>query len=256
MPETRNPHSDYYELTGADYDALHVHQGDEHYLALAYLSTIIDLVGATSVLDVGSGTGRAIEYIRRRHPGVKVVGLEPEPELRRVAFQERGVPADCIVDGSGENLPFADDSFDVVCEFGVLHHVKKSRTVVKEMMRVARKAVAISDENRFAYGTWLGRWMKIALWQVGLFEGVYRIVTRGKGYRYSQNDGVAYSYSVFDSINELSGWGDRLVMVTLDRNVTAPMATARHTIFQPILSSFRMMVVAVRDLRSPITPHS
>jgi SAM-dependent methyltransferase len=247
MPKIVDPHTGYYCKTGANYDALHVHEGDEHYLALAYLSTVIDLVGATSVLDVGAGTGRAIEYLRRRHPGIKILGIEPEPELRRVASQEKGIPEDYIVEGSGEKLPFDDGSFDVVCEFGVLHHVKQSKSVVKEMIRVARKAVALSDENRFAYGSWLGRWTKIALCHFGLFAAFYRIATRGRGYRYSENDGVAYSYSVFDSINELAAWGDRLLMVTLDRNATAPTAPPRPTVFQPILSSFRMMAVAIRD---------
>ena len=205
----------------------HVHEGDEHYLALAYLSTIIDLVGAiTLILDVGAGTGRAVEYLKARYPGITVLGLEPEAELRRVAVQEKGIPADSIVEGNGVDLPFADGSFDVVCELGVLHHVKASRVVVKEMMRVARKAVALSDENRFAYGGWFGRWTKIALCHLGLFEAFYRVFTGGKGYRYSEGDGVAYSYSVFDSVNELSAWGDRMVMVTLDRNATAPTATA------------------------------
>jgi SAM-dependent methyltransferase len=237
----------YYQRTGSNYDTLHVHEGDEHYLALTYLSSIIDLVGATSVLDVGAGTGRALEYLRRRYPGMRVLGLEPEPELRRIAVQEKGIPADSLVEGNGEKLPFSDGSFDVVCEFGVMHHVKQSRVVVKEMMRVARKAVALSDENRFAYGNWVGRWVKIALCHLGLFDALYWVVTRGKGHRYSEGDGLAYSYSVFDSINELSAWGDRLVMVTLDRNATAPATTTRSTVFQPILSSFRMMVVAVRD---------
>ena len=150
--------------------------------------------------------------------------------------------------GRGSRFRFRMASSTWFFELGVLHHVKRSRLVVAEMMRVARKAVAMSDENRFAYGSPFGRWTKVFLWKLGLFDAFYHVVTGGKGYRFTEGDGVAYSHSVFDSINELSAWGDRMVMVTLDRNSTAPNAAANSTLFHPLMSSFRMMVVSIRDM--------
>ena len=40
-------------------------------------------------------------------------------------------------------LAFPDRSFDLVCEFAVLHHVARPGTVIDEMNRVASRMIAI-----------------------------------------------------------------------------------------------------------------
>jgi len=239
--------ADYYANTAADYERWHVRDHDQNFVALRYISSLIHLLGATSILDVGSGSGRAVRFLMREHPELKIAGIEPVDALRAVA-EERGVPPGVIIGGSGQSLPYPDQSFDIVCELSVLHHVKKPEAVVREMMRVARVAVIVGDENRFAHGSMAQRLLKLFLCKVGLFPAFYWLKTKGKGYRYSEGDGVAYSYSVFDAVPLLSAWGDRLIMVTLDRNVTDPDFQPVHCTLQPILSSFRMMVASVRDM--------
>jgi len=80
--------SDYYQKTAAQYDRWHVQEGDQHFVALNYLSHLMKAIGATSVLDVGTGTGRAIRYISERLPDVKIVGIEPDAALRKIAVNE------------------------------------------------------------------------------------------------------------------------------------------------------------------------
>jgi ubiquinone/menaquinone biosynthesis C-methylase UbiE len=60
-------------------------------------------------------------------------------------------------------LPFRDASFDVVYEFAVLHHVLNPGGVVKVMLRVASKAVFISDSNRFGQGSRTKKLIKLLL---------------------------------------------------------------------------------------------
>jgi hypothetical protein len=120
------------------------------------------------------------------------------------------------------------------------------------MLRVARKAVVLSDENRFAYGSFPERLAKLALCKTGLFPAFYWLKTGGKGYRYSEGDGIAYSYSVFDALPQFSKWADRTIMIPLDRNALKPTYENKvSTLFQPILTSFHLMLMAVRDI-SPI----
>ena len=57
-----------------------------------------------------------------------------------------------LIAGTGDKLPFDNNSIDVVCEFAVLHHVPKSRLVLDEMCRVARQMVVISDCNFVGQG--------------------------------------------------------------------------------------------------------
>jgi ubiquinone/menaquinone biosynthesis C-methylase UbiE len=231
---------EYYERTAHSYDADHVRDGDEHYAALRLISGYFDLLGVSSVLDVGCGTGRGLKYFLRERPGLTVHGVEPVAGLIAQAKKGNSIPTDLITEGYGEALPFADRSFDAVFECGVLHHVKDPNRIVREMMRVSRKAVFLSDENRFAHGSVLSRWVKLALCKAGLFRFAYWLKSLGKGYRFSEGDGVAYSYSVFDSCEMLSEWADRVFVVPTDE-------VKASSLFHPLMTSFHVLLCAIRD---------
>ena len=184
-------------------------------LALSWLSGLIAHHGATTVLDIGSGTGRAPLYLQRHHPQLNVLGVEPSAELRAIGHAA-GIAVDALVDGDATALPYADGSFDIVCEFGVLHHVADPRRVVEEMLRVARLGVFISDDNHFAAGSPLNRLAKRTLDAVGLWKAAYRLRSGGKGYRISDGDGLSYPYSVFDDLAVLRSTCDLVQMANMD----------------------------------------
>jgi ubiquinone/menaquinone biosynthesis C-methylase UbiE len=231
---------EYYERTAHRYDADHVRDGDEHHVALEHMSGLVDYLGISSILDVGCGTGRGLKYFLRSKRGIIVHGVEPVGVLIERAVNSNSIPADSITEGFGEALPFADESFDAVFECGLLHHVAEPERIVREMMRVSRKAVFLSDENRFAHGNVLSRWAKLALWKTGLFKLAYRLKTWGKGYRFSEGDGPAYSYSAFDSIEMLSEWANRVFVVPTDD-------IEESGLFHPLMTSFHVLLCAIRD---------
>jgi SAM-dependent methyltransferase len=183
-------------VTARHYDRTHVHEGDEHFFALAFLCGALDFLKAESVLEIGAGTGRALAYLEERAPNVRRMGVEPVAELRAIAF-DKGISRDELIEGDGLNLPFAAGSFDVTCAFGVLHHVRDHRRVVEEMLRVAHKAIFISDGNNFGQGRPLVRVIKQGLNAIRAWKVANFIKTRGKGYQITPGDGLAYSYSVF-----------------------------------------------------------
>ena len=76
----------YYRETSSSYESQHCGASGEHEVALAVLSGFIDLFRVRSVLDVGSGTGRALRFLKPRHPGVQFVGIEPVDELRAIGL--------------------------------------------------------------------------------------------------------------------------------------------------------------------------
>jgi len=230
----------YYARTGGHYDELHVAEGDEHYEALAYVSESVTQLGLASLLDLGSGTGRALAYLRSRHPQLKLTGVEPVPELLELALARPELEQGDIVNGSGERLPFADGSFDAVAEFGVLHHVAEPGAVVAEMMRVARRAVFLSDTNRFGYGRYPMRLVKLALYRAGLWRGADWLHNGGHAYRVTDDDGLFYSYSVYDSYRQLAAWADRVVLI--------PTRPATGLSWQhPLLTTTHILLSAFRD---------
>lgn len=230
---------EYYECMANSYDDMHVDPRDEHYRALQYISCFLTLSGVSSVLDVGCGTGRGLRYFLQNYPHIRVNGVEPVKSLVEQATHRNAVPPSCIVRARGEVLPFAENSFDASCELGVLHHVRQPAQVVREMMRVSKKAIFLSDENRFAHGTRLVRLAKLGLYKLGIFRGAYLLKTLGRGYRFSREDGLAYSYSVFDSFELLSTWADTIILVPTD--IGKPQSW-----FHPLMTSFHVLLCAFR----------
>ena len=190
---------DYYAKTAAAYERLHVRQEDEHFVALAWLGGLLRHHDVTSVLDVGSGTGRALRYIKQHYPDIRVVGIEPSAELRAVGHAS-GLSQTELCDGDATRLGYESGSFDLVCEFGILHHIAKPRSAVREMLRVARTGIFISDDNHFGNGSSTARLAKRALNFFGLWKSAYLLRTGGKGYRISEGDGLSYPYSVFEDL--------------------------------------------------------
>lgn len=200
----------YYERTADRYDDQHVRDGDEHGVALEFAAAIMSSLGVRSVLDVGAGTGRAG---RRLRPAFQVTELEPVQSLLAQAAAANGSSRLRQVRGSGYQMPFPDESFDAVCETGTLHHVRRPSWVVEEMLRVARKAVFLSDSNRFGQGSLLARLTKLGLYKSRLWP-VFRFVqTKGRWYHWSEGDGVAYSYSVYDSLEVVAAWADQVFLI-------------------------------------------
>ena len=188
----------YYANTASAYDALHLDAKDEHYFALSFLIAAFDFLEIESILDIGAGTGRALLYVKQHRPNIRVLGVEPVEELREQGYS-KGLSADELVDGDANRLSFASGEFDLVSEFGVLHHVPQPDKVVAEMLRVAKKGVFISDSNNFGQGSFVARTIKQLINAMGLWKVANFFKTRGRGYTISEEDGLAYSYSVFNN---------------------------------------------------------
>jgi SAM-dependent methyltransferase len=227
----------YYQQTASEYRRMHVAANDEHYRALEYISRLALESDISSFLDVGCGTGRAVEFLYDR--GFQVKGVEPVDSLLQEGLRVRPDLCDLMQCGRGEALPFADASFDAVCEFGVLHHVPHPTLVVNEMLRVARKAVFISDSNRFGQGCASARVAKVLLCKVGLWPIVNFVKTRGRRFSYSEGDGIFYSYSVYDSLPICAAWAHDLCLVP-----TLPQRSSSW--YQPLLTSKHILLCAFK----------
>ena len=193
---------EYYASTADNYDVMHVGDRDEHYFALRFLEAIIDFYNIKTILDIGAGTGRVALYFKERNPRISITSIEPVPELRDKGH-EKGLSKTELIDGDATKLLFKDNNFDLVCEFGVLHHVSNPEIVVSEMLRVGKIGIYISDSNNFGQGSLISRTFKQTLRATGLWKIADAIKTRGKGYYYSDGDGIAYSYSVFNNFRQI-----------------------------------------------------
>jgi ubiquinone/menaquinone biosynthesis C-methylase UbiE len=230
----------YYTETAARYEQMHDHEGSGDALTIQFVHSILRMIDARSVLDVGTATGRGLRDLRVALPNGFVCGIEPVSALLEQAVRTGANASGSVVRGSGAALPFADSSFDVVCEFAVLHHVANPNAVVKEMLRVAKRAVVISDSNRFGQGSRAARLIKLGLCKTKVWKAYNYLRTSGKGYRVTEGDGVAYSYSVYDSFELISQWADRIIFYS---GVDKGASSWAH----PLLNSGGVVVCALKD---------
>ncbi len=189
---------EYYAKISEQYNLMHVNEQDEHFFAPSFMVAMLDYLKVRSVLDIGSGTGRAIRYIKKHRPDIRIVGIEPVKELRDVGYAQ-GLSEEELIDGDATKLKFGAREFDLVCEFGVLHHIKRPDIAVSEMLRVADKAIFISDSNNFGHGSHASRSIKQIINFFGMWKMADLIKTKGRGFTVSEGDGLAYSYSVFNN---------------------------------------------------------
>ena len=100
-------------------------------------------------LELGAGNGDNSMAILRenasRHESVIDNYLATEVFADGVIWlQNRGIQAQ---QASAEALPFADASFDGVVEFDVMHHVDQPRSMAREMMRVGKGKLLLTESN-------------------------------------------------------------------------------------------------------------
>jgi ubiquinone/menaquinone biosynthesis C-methylase UbiE len=230
----------YYAATASEYDAMHAGEGDDDPINLRLVFALLRMMEARTVLDIGAGTGRAIRHLTENMPELSVRGVEPVLERIEQAVQEKGIPEGVIIPGVGEALPFENASIDVVCAFAMLHHATDPDAVVREMLRVARKAVIIVDGNRFGQGSWPARLLKLALYKAGLWGVINFLKTGGKGYNLTEGDGLFYSYSVYDSFDRIAEWAGQLIVIPNE-------ACKARSWLHPLLTSSGVLLCALKE---------
>jgi len=93
------------------------------------------------VLELGAGTGLNFQFYR---PHTHGVATEPSTQMLRIAALKAKPQALCLVQSCGEQLPFADGSFDSALATLVMCSVKSPELVFGELRRVVKTGGHIS----------------------------------------------------------------------------------------------------------------
>jgi SAM-dependent methyltransferase len=90
------------------------------------------------VLDVGCGNGYVLAQYARFGATVAGVDLtQTAIDLCKARFALTASRGDFRLT-DGDRLPFEDESFDIACSMGVLHHIEDPRPMIAEMRRVLK----------------------------------------------------------------------------------------------------------------------
>jgi ubiquinone/menaquinone biosynthesis C-methylase UbiE len=98
-----------------------------------------DALGGKSVLEVGCGSGFAAQLFAEAGAEVVAADLtEWAVETTRRRFDAFDL-AGTVLEADAEHLPFADDVFDLVFSWGVIHHSTDMAAALVELVRVCRR---------------------------------------------------------------------------------------------------------------------
>jgi ubiquinone/menaquinone biosynthesis C-methylase UbiE len=105
------------------------------------------------IVDVGSGAGDLVRYMTNQ--GARVTGLECGALQLEKARSYPLAGDEVYIEGVGQELPFADASFDVVIFFNSLHHVplEYMATALDEAHRVVKATGMVYVAEPIASGS-------------------------------------------------------------------------------------------------------
>jgi SAM-dependent methyltransferase len=118
--------------------------------------------GTDRVLDVGCGPGLALVKVARRLTSGRVTGLDKWMVIHGERYNSKDITLENariegvadrvdVQDGDAGQMPFADDSFDVVVSSFVFHHMSREvrHQAIREVARVTRPGgrILITDDD-------------------------------------------------------------------------------------------------------------
>lgn len=91
------------------------------------------------LLDVGCGTGEILNRIAGKYQNVQLYGIDISPKMLQIA-KKKDVMRNKIeyVWGDAENLPFDNDTFDILLTSESFHHYPNPRQAMREFSRVLK----------------------------------------------------------------------------------------------------------------------
>jgi SAM-dependent methyltransferase len=175
------------------------------------------------VLEIGVGLGT--DLVRFARAGARVTGIDLTERaigLVRRRLELEGLDGDVRV-ADAEQLPFADQSFDVVYSWGVVHHTPDTAVATHEAIRVLRPGGRLCVMLYARHS-----WVAFALWaRYGLMRGRPNRRLRDVLAHHMESPGTrGYTKAeIGRMLTPLQGVSIEHVATPYDRRVAGPIAT-------------------------------
>ena len=120
----------------------------QKFLINNFYSTLIALskpLSPKTILDAGCGEGFSMNKLSLNGIGEKIEGVEYSKEA--ISFGKKLFPDLTFSQGSIYELPYKDNSFDLVICTEVLEHLEEPEKALKEILQVSKKYLIISVPN-------------------------------------------------------------------------------------------------------------
>lgn len=135
-----------------------------HFWRFIFIRKMVDaLPRRAKILDIGCGSGFAIEQCVKNRPDIQVCGIDVTESLINYASKTR--PKFKFFLAKGETLPFADNEFDSVLYLDVIEHLLDPAKSLMEARRCLKKdgklIILVVLENHPVFRIIWSLWLKL-----------------------------------------------------------------------------------------------
>ena len=136
----------------------------------------------SDLLDAGCGTGAMLGMFKRDYPDKNYTGVDLSEKMIETA-NKKHIDGICFVAGDCENLPFADNRFDVVTCSMSFHHYPNPEKFFMSLQRVLRPG------GRFILRDMASN-NRLVMWFINHIEipAANRLLRKGDVHVYSRDD--------------------------------------------------------------------
>jgi SAM-dependent methyltransferase len=107
------------------------------YLSNRTIIQSITIERGSSILDVGCGTGILLQQLYEKNTGYKLHGIDISAGMVKTARRKLNSSI-CIIEGSANELPHKDNTFDLITCTTSFHHYAEPEKALGEMNRVLK----------------------------------------------------------------------------------------------------------------------
>lgn len=127
----------------------HTHKNPiQRFLLWNFFRNLLSLISkkqVDSILDVGCGEGFTLNRLKEHGIGTRLEGVEYLRDA--IELGKDMYPEIKIIQGNIYELPYKDNSFDLVLCTEVLEHLEEPEKALKELIRISKKYLVISVPN-------------------------------------------------------------------------------------------------------------
>jgi len=99
------------------------------------INSLIKKIPTTEILELGCGTGHWTDYFSKK--GFEITAIDSSKTMLDIA-KSKDINAKFMI-ANAQNIPFEDESFQIISSFTMLEFVNNQDAVIKEVYRVLKK---------------------------------------------------------------------------------------------------------------------
>lgn len=132
---------------------------------LPKLRQMTTLKNNIAVLEVGCGNGTGTKLISKYFNPNHIDAIDLDPRMIEIARERNSNNKIHFQVANATKLPFANNSFDAVFDFGIIHHIPNWKVAIREISRVLKPSgqAIIEDLSKETFGTTLGKFLRSIL---------------------------------------------------------------------------------------------